>query len=243
MKEAGRLAWSGRQPSVGAIARAAGVSRTTFYRSFHSRVGLLAELKLEPPRDSRSRILEAALELLQTQSLAELSMDELAAAADISRANLYRLFPGKPALFRALLLAYSPFQPVMAVLQRLGERSPDEVIPQLVLAAYRTVAGKPGIARTILFEVTAMSPDSQQPFAETGLFALARVSAYLSSQMEKGRLRKVPPILALQSLIGGVVMHVLSTPVISTAISDAPAGEPAVMELAQIWLRGMRAEA
>ena len=47
---------SGSQPSVDAIARAAGVSRTTFYRSFRSRAELLAELQREPeperPSDS-----------------------------------------------------------------------------------------------------------------------------------------------------------------------------------------------
>ncbi len=243
MQEASRLLARSDQASVDAIARAAGISRTTFYRMFPSRADLLAELKLEPEPDTRRRILDAAYELLQRQTLSELSMDELAVAARISRANLYRLFPGKAALFRALLVAYSPFEPAMALFQRMEHRPPEEFIPQLVLTAYRSVAGKSGVARTLLLEVTSMSPETQQPFAETGLRAFAALAGYLQAQMRAGRLRTMNPILALQSLVGGVMMHVLSAPVLGQGRIPAPSGEEAVIQLAHIWLRGMRPEA
>jgi AcrR family transcriptional regulator len=240
VKEASRLLARSGQPSVQEIAHAAAVSRTTFYRTFRSRAELLALLKVEPEPDARRRILEAAYELLQRQTLAALSMDELAASAHISRANLYRLFPGKAALFRALLLAYSPFEPLMALFQRAGDRRPDEFIPELVLTAYRSVAGKAGVARTLLLEVTSMTPETREPFAETGLLAFATLAAYLEAQMQAGRLRKLHPVLALQSLIGGVMMHILSAPVLGQSMAQVPTGEDAVLELAQIWLRGMR---
>lgn len=243
MKEASRLLARSDQASVDAIARAAGVSRTTFYRTFASRAGLLAELNLEPEPDARRRIVDAAFELLQRRTLAELSIDELAVAARISRANLYRLFPGKAALFRAMLLAYSPFEPVMALFQQMGDRPPDEFIPQLVLTAYRTVAGKTGVVRTLLLEVTSLSPETQEPFADTGLRAFATLAGYLQAQMAAGRLRTMHPILALQSLVGSVMMHVWSAPVLGQGRMPAPSGEDAVVQLAHIWLRGMQPEA
>lgn len=242
MKEATRLLSRGEQPSVGEIARAAGVSRTTFYRSFPSRADLLVELKVEPEPDTRQRVVDAARRLLQTQTLADLSMDELALEARVSRASLYRLFPGKAALFRAILIAYSPFEPVMGLLDRLGDRPPDELIPELVATAYRAVAGQTGIARTLVFEVTSMTADTQEAFAETGLRAFGRLSQYLASQMAAGRLRRVHPMLALQSLVGSVMIHVLSEPLLSQARVDVPAGEEAVRRLAELWLRGMRPE-
>ena len=242
MDVADEMLSSGSQPSVDAIARAAGISRTTFYRSFRSRAELFAELKREPEPDTRRRILDAAYELLQRQTLAQLSMDELAVAARISRANLYRLFPGKPALFRALLIAYSPFEPVMALIQRSGGLPPEEFIPQLVLTAYHAVAGREGIARTLLLEVTSMTPETQEPFAQTGLRAFAAIAAYLQAQMRTGRLRTMHPLLALQSLVGSVMLHVLSTPVLGESIAGIPAGDEAVLQLAQLWLRGMGPE-
>ena len=240
MHVANELLSSGSQPSVDAIARAAGVSRTTFYRSFRSRAELFAELKREPEPNTRRRIIDAAYELLQRKTLAELSMDELAVVARISRANLYRIFPGKAALFQALLLAYSPFEPVMALIQRMGDRPPDEFIPQLVLTAYRSVSGRQGIARTLLLEVTSMTPETQQPFEQTGLRAFAAIAGYLQTQMEAGELCRMHPILAVQSLVGSVMMHLLSAPVLGQSIARIPSGDEAVLELAQLWLRGMR---
>lgn len=186
------------------------------------------------------RVLEAALVMLRRRALADLSMDELAVEAGVSRANLYRLFPGKAALFRAIVLAYSPFEPVMALFSRIGERPPDEVIPELVRTAYRTMAGRTGIVRTLIFEATSMTPETQQTFGETGLRAFGTLAMYLAGQMDAGRLRRVPPLIALQSLIGGVMFHLLSEPLFAgmTEVN----GEQAVTQLAENWLRGMRAD-
>jgi AcrR family transcriptional regulator len=230
------------QPSIEEIVKAAGVSRTTFYRSFRSRAQLLAELKLEPEPDTRQRVLTGALDSLGTQTLTELSMDELAVKVGISRANLYRLFPGKTALFRALVIAYSPFEPVMALLDRMGSRPPDEVIPELVRTAYRTVAGHTGVLRTLLLEATSMSPEAQQVFGETGLRAMSRLAQYLMMQMTAGLLRRTHPVLALQSLIGPVMFHLLSAQLLAGASIETPSGEAAVVELAAVWLRAMQPE-
>ena len=162
MNQAARLLSRDRQSSVEAIVSAAGLSRTTFYRAFPSRAELLQALELEPEPDTRQRVLDASIRMLRFQTLKDLSMDELASEADVSRANLYRLFPGKSALFRAMVLAYSPFEPVMAVFARAGDGPPEEVIPEVVLTAYRTVAGRSGIVRTLLLEVTSMTPEPTQ---------------------------------------------------------------------------------
>jgi len=243
MSEASRLLARDRQASVEDIAMAAGVSRTTFYRAFPSRAQLLRAIDLQPEPDTRDRVLQASIRMLGTQSLEELSMDSLASEAGVSRANLYRLFPGKSALFKAILLAYSPFAPVMAVLARAGDHSPEEVIPEIVLTAYRTVAGHAGVVRTLLLEITSMTPESTQVFADTGLRAFGTFAQYLAGQMAAGRLRRMHPMLAVQSLVGGVMFHLLAAPVMSQSAVDVPGDEAAVLQFAHLWLRGMRPEA
>jgi len=243
MNEAARLLSRDRQSSIDEIALAAGVSRATFYRAFTSRADLLDALEVQPEPDTRQRVLDASIHMLRNQSLKDLSMDELAAEAGVSRANLYRLFPGKAALFRAIVVAYSPIEPVLAVLARAGDRPPDEVIPEIVLAAYRTVAGRTGILRTLLLEVTSMNAELSEAFAETGLRAFGAFGQYLAGQMAAGRLRRMHPIIALQSLVGGVMFHMLASPVLTQATLDVPAGEEVALQLAQVWLRGMRPEA
>jgi AcrR family transcriptional regulator len=243
MNEAARLLSRDRQSSIDDIATAAGVSRTTFYRAFPSRAELLHALEVQPEPDTRQRVLDASIRMLRNHTLNDLSMDELAAEAGVSRANLYRLFPGKSALFHAMLVAYSPFEPVMAVFARAGDRPPEEVIPEIVLTAYRTVAGRSGIVRTLLLEVTSMTPELTQAFAETGLRAFGAFAQYLAGQMAAGRLRKMHPMLAVQSLVGGVMFHMLAAPVMSQATVDVPAGDEVALQFANVWLRGMRPEA
>lgn len=242
MNEAARLLSRDRQSSIDEISSAAGVSRTTFYRAFTSRADLLHALEVQPEPDTKQRVLDASIHMLRKQSLKDLSMDELASEAGISRANLYRLFPGKAALFRAILVAYSPIEPVLAVLARAGDRPPDEVIPEIVLAAYRTVAGRTGIVRTLLLEVTSMNAELSQAFADTGLRAFGAFGQYLAGQMAAGRLRRMHPILAMQSLVGGVMFHMLAASVLSQATLDVPAGEEVALQFASVWLRGMRPE-
>lgn len=243
MSEAARLLSRDRQTSIDAIATAAAVSRTTFYRAFPSRAKLLDALEVQPEPDTRQRVVDASIRMLRTQSLKDLSMDELASEAGVSRANLYRLFPGKAALFRAILLSYSPFEPVMAVFARVGDRPPEDVIPEVVLTAYRTVAGHTGLVRSLLLEITSMNPDFVAAFAETGLRAFGTFAQYLAGQMAAGRLRRMHPMIAVQSLVGGVMFHILSAPVMSGAAVDVPSGEDVVLQFAHLWLRGMRPEA
>src|SRR5262249_24315964 len=135
----------GRQPTMGELAAAAGVSVRTLYRLFGSRRALLRELDREPAPTARERLLAAALELVGQHGLAALSMDRLAAAAGVSRATLYRLFPGQPALFRGLIEAYSPWEPVARVLDAAPDVAPEHVIPRVGRALLGSLAGRTGV--------------------------------------------------------------------------------------------------
>ena len=227
--------------SLDAIATAAGVSRATLYRHYSSRSALLDALDLEPESGSRERILEAAADLIGRDGLARLSIDELANAAGVSRASVYRLFPGKPALFAALVAEYSPFQTVHETLERVGPQPPEVVLPAVAQAVAHAVEPRIGIIRSLFFELTSGTDDALEGAAPTMRKLLGDVGGYLAGQMAAGRIRTMHPLLASQAFVGPLFMHLITRPVAKRLAGfDVPL-EDAVDSLVATVLDGLRA--
>jgi AcrR family transcriptional regulator len=234
------------RPTVAEIAGAAGISRASFYRAFQSREELLDALEVAPEPATRERILDAALALVGADGLAALSMDDLADRAEVSRATLYRLFPGKSALFTSLLYEYSPLEPVTQVLSELHEQPPEVVMPEIARTVYRTVFGagesRVGLLRTLFFEISGLAPDTEEAARKVITTLVGMLVMYVGSQMSAGRLRRMAPLLALQSFIGPIFFHLMTRPVAERMLGFEMDGEQAVTELAETWLRAMRPE-
>jgi AcrR family transcriptional regulator len=221
------------------IAERAGVSRATFYRHFRSRAELLAALDIQPDPDARERILAAAVELIGRDGLRGMSMDELATRAAVSRATVYRLFPGKEALFDALLVEYSPFAELEEVLERLGSRPPDEVLPALAQAVATVAGPRIGIIRSLFFEVSSQTPDALTGADPRLRQALNTVGRYLVDQMAAGTLRPMHPLLAAQAFMGPIVFHLVTRSEIERLGVLDVSIEQSVDELARTALRAL----
>jgi len=229
----------GSRPSVREITERAGISRATFYRHFASRDDLIRELDLEPDQATRDRVLETALDLIGRDGLAALSMDELATAAGVSRATVYRLFPGKPALFREVLRTFSPLEPVTETLARMADRPPAEVIPAVALAAAHRLEGRIGLIRSLFVEVTGRGPDTAEGIEYVFSRGVAALMGYVMAQMQAGRLRQMHPLLALQSLIGPILFHLMTREVAQDRLGLELTIDEAVSQLASNWVRSM----
>ncbi len=225
---------------VATVAAAAGVSRATVHRHFRSRTDLLAALDLEPDPDARARVLAAAVDLVGDHGLAALAMDELAAVAGVSRATVYRLFPGKAALIEALIDAYTPFDPVIARLEEIGDRLPEEVLPDIGRSAAAIVSANLGIMRAIFFEVTSGSPDAIEGASRPIQGFLRALGGYLARQMDAGSIHRMHPTLAVQSFVGPLLFYQLTrSPAARYGVLDVPA-EDAVAQLVSNSLRGLQ---
>ena len=226
------------------LAHAAGVSKSSFYRAFGSRDALLAALEVSPEPGAKDRVLDAALAMVGAHGLAALSMDDLADRAQVSRATLYRLFPGKSALFTALVYAYSPLEPVIDTLNAMHDQPPAVVMPEIARTVYRTICGhgadRTGMLRALFFEVSGLAPDTEDAARETIGKVVGVLMIYVTTQMDGGRLRRTHPMLALQSFIGPIFFHVMTRAAAQRVLGLDLDGEQAVTELAETWLRAMK---
>jgi AcrR family transcriptional regulator len=224
---------------ISRIATHAGVSRATFYRHFGSREELLRTIEVELPLSARDRLLEAAADLIGHGGLGSFTMEELATAAGVSRATVYRLFPSKAALFGEIVRAYSPFEPALEVVRANHDRPPEDVVPMIVRTVARVAAPRIGIMRGILLEASSLAPDAMsgvRPFMPDALRALG---GYLARQMELGRVRRMDPILAVQALLGPIFIHLLTRPIAERLVGfDMPIDE-AIDELSNTILAGL----
>jgi AcrR family transcriptional regulator len=228
--------------SVADLAAAAGASRASFYRHFRSRDALLEALEVTPEPGTRERILEAAVDMVAERTVSALSMDELAERARVSRATLYRIFPGKPSLLAGLIETYSPLEPVAQVLATHGDELPAVLMPELARTAYRATAGRVGLIRVLFIEISSLSPETEEVAARTITRIVGQLVMYLTTQMAAGTLRRMHPLLALQSLVGPVLFHILTRPLAERFLHLDIDGETAVTQLAEAWLRAMTPE-
>jgi AcrR family transcriptional regulator len=177
--------------------------------------------------------------MLLTTSLAELSMDDLAKAADVSRGSLYRLVPGKTALLAALIETYSPFDAVRRIIADGANEPPEVVLPRIGRAIVGVAGERLGLMRAIFHEVTASGPtmDGMGPlFAQT----LGLLAQYMADQMAAGRIRRMQPILALQAFVGPVFFHLMTRPMIDRVVRLEADPEAAVDDLVVAALEGLR---
>jgi AcrR family transcriptional regulator len=230
---------AGERLALAAVAARAEVSRATVYRIFGSRAALLEALQVQPDPDARERVLTAAMDLVGSSGLADLSMDELAVAAGLSRASLYRLFPGKAAVFRELLRAFSPMETVLRVLERLRDQPPEVVMPELARTVAGELSGRVGLIRTLFFEATSYGPDAREGVEYAMGSGIGALAMYLGGRMAAGRLRPMHPLLALQSFAGPMLFHLLTREAAERTIGFDISVDDAVTELANTWLRAM----
>lgn len=225
--------------SIAAITDAAGVSRATFYRHFRSRGDLLAALDIQPDPDAGERILAAAIELISRDGLRGMSMDEVATRAGVSRATVYRLYQGKDALFDALLAAYSPFADLERILERMGDRPPEAVLPAMARAVAGVAGARIGLIRSLFFEVSSQTPDALSGADPRLRQVLNAAGRYLLTQMAAGRLRPMHPLIAAQMFMGPIVFHLVTRPEVERlGLLDLPV-EQSVDELARAALRAL----
>lgn len=155
----------------------------------------------------RERILQAAAQVFQDQGY-EVSMEALAAAADVSKQTLYNQFGSKEDLFKAIVGARG--ETLRAPLAHAGpERAPRDVLMDLV-RQYYALAITPASAgfMRMLIAGSARFPEIGVDFYEVGPSAtLKALSEWIAREDRLGRLDAADPKLAAEHFLSLILGH------------------------------------
>src|SRR5260370_31250843 len=91
----------------------------------------------ECAQERRDTILNAALRVFAQSGFVEAKMDQIAAAADPSKATLYLYFPSKDSLLHRLLERYPLLPELPEMMASLGDTPPALGIPTMISAIQR----------------------------------------------------------------------------------------------------------
>jgi AcrR family transcriptional regulator len=145
----------------------------------------------------RSRLLGSALRLVAEQGPAATSIDDVIAAADVSRGTFYKYFPSPQALVQELAFEVAKDLVFLA----------DPIVRERDDPAERVACGIRLVARLALHHPAAAGflvqlgwPDTQRPNA---LFDFVRRD--VADGMKRGRFRAMPMPLALNMVAGAVI--------------------------------------
>jgi AcrR family transcriptional regulator len=243
--------------TMGQLAAAAGVSRATLYRRVPSREALAQRLRAqgvetgaELGEPTRERILDGTRALLNAQGL-QFTIEQVAEAAGVGPATVYRAFGDREGLLRAFFTERSPRR-VAAV--QLGDLDApiEEALQVLVSSVLRFVIAHPGVARLML---QGEGPEARelQRLRQGGRSTITQLLAYLRGQIERGVLAPRDPWLLASSLIGAVFGSAVLVPRLASlhgsprpaaALVLAPDDDAAIderaRELVTMWLQGAR---
>ena len=186
----------------------------------------------------RDAILNVALRVFAQSGFAEATMDQVAAAADLSKAALYLYFPSKDSLLHSFLERYPLLPELPEMMASLGDTPPTLGIPTLIAEIWRLLRQRKELARVISREIQS-NAESGKLFAEQiSPPSYQSLAGYLDRWMNRGVLRRQNALAAAQRLIGMLWSFLLTPELIGAKDLYPVSDETVVTTVARMFLDG-----
>jgi TetR/AcrR family transcriptional regulator len=176
--------------------------------------------------DTRTLILNAALEIFSRDGAAGARTEEIARAAGVNKALLYYYFKDKNGLLGAVIehVMSRSFPKLMAVLE--SNNSPRERLLAYVNMHFDLIASRPQLARLIQYEILRAAEGRESHLAliveHYNLPLSLRLQKVIRDGIDSGDFREVDPRNTALSIVSTVIFYFMSAPVIALITQQDP---------------------
>ena len=153
----------------------------------------------EYAQERRDTMLNATLRVFAQSGFAEAKIDQIAAAADLSKASLHLFDPSKGSLMHSLLERYAVLPELPKMMASLGDAPPALGMPTLIAEVWRLLRQRKELAHVISREIQC-SAESGAMFAEQLGPSSYQAACRLSRPLDEPRSLETP-----ESARGGAV--------------------------------------
>lgn len=157
--------------------------------------------------ERQASLIQAATGLFAKKGFNGTTTKEIAKAAGISEALVFKHFPTKRALYAAILAEKVTVSELLGAIEESARRRDDRRVFTLI-ASYRIRPGvDPTLLRLLLFSALEGHELSDMFFGKHYKVFYDHLAVYIQQRVEDGAFRQVDPLLAARAFIGMVVHH------------------------------------
>ena len=158
-------------------------------------------------RDRQASLIVAAASLFAAKGFNGTTTKEIAKAAGVSEALVFKYFPTKRTLYAAILAEKVTVNELLEAVEAAAKTHDDHRVFTMI-ARYRI---RPGVdstlLRLLLFSALEGHELSKMFFGKHHKVFYDHLAAYIRTRIEDGAFRPVDPLLAARAFIGMVVHH------------------------------------
>lgn len=190
-------------------------------------------------QDRQASLIGAAASLFAAKGFSGTTTKDIARAAGVSEALLFKHFPTKRALYAAILSEKAKYSELRSAIEEAARNRDDRRLFTL-LASYRIRKGAdPTFLRLLLFSALEGHEMSQMFFQEQYRVFYDLLAGYIRQRIADAAFRPVDPLLAARAFFGIIVHHRLLHDIFGVPM-HRPHDE-VVTEYVDVFLSGLRA--
>ncbi len=197
-----------------------------------------AERREAHDESRRTQIAEAALRVWLRDGYHAAPVEAIAREAGLGKGTIYLYFPTKEAVLQAVVERFSLLPAIEELVGKMRETPPQQAVPVLIATLWQRLRER-GPLFALLLGGGALRSDNARVFIERVVIPGNRLLAeYLDTCVARGALRPMDTFVAARSLVGSLVVFMLSQNVLGGAELQPISDDAIVDTIAELFLRG-----